>query len=73
MLVDAVTSPEAGSSDSKTGLAWVPDLQALAAWDEAERVWLATLPLFNEPRPGAASRPVCARPADTTLLTPPGV
>ncbi|HPD93922.1 MAG TPA: thiamine pyrophosphate-binding protein [Pararhodobacter sp.] len=42
VLVDAVTSPEAGSSDSKTGLAWVPDLQALAAWDEAERVWLAT-------------------------------
>jgi acetolactate synthase-1/2/3 large subunit len=42
VLVDAVTSPEAGSSDSKTGLAWVPDLQALAAWDEAERAWLAT-------------------------------
>jgi acetolactate synthase I/II/III large subunit len=40
VLVDAVTSPEARSSDSKTGLAWVPDLQALAAWDEAERAWL---------------------------------
>ena len=40
VLVDAVTSPEAASSDSKTGLAWVPDLQALAAWDDAERAWL---------------------------------
>jgi acetolactate synthase I/II/III large subunit len=42
VLVDAVTSPDAISSDSKTGLAWVPDLQALAAWDEAERAWLAS-------------------------------
>jgi acetolactate synthase-1/2/3 large subunit len=25
------------SSDAKSGLAWVPDLQPLAAWDEAER------------------------------------
>lgn len=41
VLVDVVTSPEAVSSDSKTGLAWVPDLQALAAWDDAERAWLA--------------------------------
>lgn len=40
VLIDAVTSPEAVSSDSKTGLAWVPDLQALAAWDDAERAWL---------------------------------
>ncbi|MCB1389862.1 MAG: thiamine pyrophosphate-binding protein [Rhodobacteraceae bacterium] len=40
VLIDAVTSPEARSSDSKTGLAWVPDLQALAAWDDAERRWL---------------------------------
>lgn len=40
VLIDAVTSPEAISSDSKTGLAWVPDLQALAAWDTAERAWL---------------------------------
>lgn len=40
VLIDAVTSPEATSSDSKTGLAWVPDLQALASWDEAERAWL---------------------------------
>lgn len=40
VLIDAITSPEATSSDSKTGLAWVPDFQALAAWDEAERAWL---------------------------------
>lgn len=38
-LVDVVVTPEAVSSDSKTGLAWVPHLQALAAWDEAERRW----------------------------------
>jgi acetolactate synthase-1/2/3 large subunit len=30
------------SSDGKTGLAWVPDLQPLAAWDEAERKWRAS-------------------------------
>ena len=41
-LVDVVVTPEAISSDGKTGLAWVPDLQALAAWDEAERKWRAT-------------------------------
>jgi len=38
-LIDVVVTTEAMSSDSKTGLAWVPDLQALAAWDEAERLW----------------------------------
>ena len=41
-LVDVVVTPEAISSDGKTGLAWVPDLQPLAAWDEAERKWRAT-------------------------------
>jgi acetolactate synthase I/II/III large subunit len=40
-LVDFVVTPEAVSSDGKTGLAWVPDLQPLAAWDEAERKWRA--------------------------------
>ena len=40
-LLDVVVSPEAVSSDAKTGLAWVPDLQPLAAWDEAERKWRA--------------------------------
>ncbi len=38
-LVDVVVTPEAISSDGKTGLAWVPDLQALEAWDNAERKW----------------------------------
>lgn len=40
-LLDVVVTPEAASSDAKSGLAWVPDLQALAAWDEAERRWRA--------------------------------
>jgi acetolactate synthase-1/2/3 large subunit len=38
-LLDVVVTPEAVSSDAKTGLAWVPDLQPLAAWDTAERKW----------------------------------
>ncbi len=38
-LLDVLVTPEAVSSDAKSGLAWVPDLQALAAWDEAERAW----------------------------------
>ena len=38
-LLDVVVSPEARSSDGKSGLAWVPDLQPLAAWDDAERQW----------------------------------
>jgi len=38
-LLDVVVTPEAVSSDAKTGLAWVPDLQPLATWDEAERAW----------------------------------
>jgi len=41
-LLDVVVTPEAVSSDAKTGLAWVPELQPLAAWDEAERKWRAT-------------------------------
>jgi acetolactate synthase-1/2/3 large subunit len=36
-LLDVVVTPEAVSADAKSGLAWVPDLQPLAAWDEAER------------------------------------
>ena len=42
-LLDVLVTPEAASSDAKSGLAWVPDLQALGAWDEAERKWRATL------------------------------
>lgn len=38
-LLDVVVTPEAASSDAKSGLAWVPDLQALGAWDEAEGQW----------------------------------
>ena len=40
-LIDIVVTPQAASSDAKSGLAWVPDLQALAAWDAAERNWRA--------------------------------
>ena len=38
-LLDVVVTPEALSSDAKSGLAWVPDLQAISAWDEAEAKW----------------------------------
>jgi acetolactate synthase I/II/III large subunit len=38
-LLDVLVTPEAVSSDAKSGLAWVPDLQALAAWDTAEQEW----------------------------------
>ena len=38
-LLDMVVTTDAISSDGKSGLAWVPDLQPLAAWDEAERQW----------------------------------
>ncbi len=38
-LLDVLVTPEAASSDAKSGLAWVPDLQALEAWDKAERTW----------------------------------
>ncbi len=38
-LLDVVVSPQARSSDGKSGLAWVPDMQPLAVWDDAERKW----------------------------------
>lgn len=38
-LLDVWVTPEAASSDAKSGLAWVPDLQALGAWDSAEKNW----------------------------------
>ncbi len=41
-LLDVVVTPDAVSSDAKSGLAWVPDLQALGAWDDAERQWRAS-------------------------------
>jgi acetolactate synthase I/II/III large subunit len=36
-VVDVVTSQTVVSSDAKKGLGYVPDYQALTAWDEAER------------------------------------
>ena len=38
-LLDVVVTPEAASSDARSGLAWVPDLQPIAAWDRAEAAW----------------------------------
>ncbi len=43
-LLDVVVTPEAKSSDAKTGLAWVPDLQALGIWEEAEQRWREAQP-----------------------------
>jgi acetolactate synthase-1/2/3 large subunit len=40
-LLDVLVTPQAASSDARSGLAWVPDLQPLAAWDRAERAWRA--------------------------------
>jgi acetolactate synthase-1/2/3 large subunit len=36
-VVDVVTSQDAVSSDAKKGLGFVPDFQALTAWDDAEK------------------------------------
>ncbi|MDE2209696.1 MAG: thiamine pyrophosphate-binding protein [Betaproteobacteria bacterium] len=38
-LLDVIVTPEAASSDARSGLAWVPDLQAIAAWETAEVAW----------------------------------
>jgi acetolactate synthase-1/2/3 large subunit len=38
-LLDVLVTTDAVSADAKSGLAWVPDLQPLAAWDAAERRW----------------------------------
>jgi acetolactate synthase-1/2/3 large subunit len=38
-LLDVLVTTDAASSDAKSGLACVPDLQALTAWDDAERRW----------------------------------
>ncbi len=43
-LLDVVVTNDAVSSDGKSGLAWVPDLQPLAAWDEAEAAWRGRAP-----------------------------
>jgi acetolactate synthase I/II/III large subunit len=36
-VIDVVTSQNAVSSDAEKGLGFVPDYQALTAWDDAER------------------------------------
>ncbi|MCA2010184.1 thiamine pyrophosphate-binding protein [Cereibacter sphaeroides] len=36
-VIDVVTSQDAVSSDARKGLGFVPDYQALTAWDDAER------------------------------------
>ena len=46
-LLDVVVTPEAVSSDAKSGLAWVPDLQALSAWDAAEKNWRQSGPVIS--------------------------
>ena len=46
-LLDVVVTPEAVSSDAKSGLAWVPYLQALSAWDEAEKTWRQATPAHD--------------------------
>ncbi len=38
-LLDVLVTTDAVSADAKSGLAWVPDLQPLAAWDDAEHMW----------------------------------
>ena len=38
-LLDVAVTADAQSGDAKSGLARVPDLQALTAWDDAERRW----------------------------------
>lgn len=40
VLLDVLITPDARSSDSKSGLAEVPDYQALTSWDREERYWL---------------------------------
>jgi len=36
-LVDVVTSQSVQSTDAQKGLGFVPDFQALTAWDDAEK------------------------------------
>jgi acetolactate synthase-1/2/3 large subunit len=36
-LIDVVLTQDTLSSDAGKGLGWVPDFQALTAWDDAER------------------------------------
>ncbi len=43
-LLDVTVSTNARSSDSRSGLAWIPDLQAVAAWDDLEQEWRTRTP-----------------------------
>ncbi len=43
-LIDVVTSQSVVSSDARKGLGFVPDFQALTAWDDAERKRRETKP-----------------------------
>jgi acetolactate synthase-1/2/3 large subunit len=38
-LLDVLVTTDAVSGDGKSGLAWVPDLQPLMTWEDAERKW----------------------------------
>lgn len=38
-LLDVLVTPQAVSSDAKSGLALVPDLQPLVAWNRLEEGW----------------------------------
>lgn len=54
-LLDVVVTPEAASSDAKSGLAWVPDLQPLGAWNEAEQRWRAQGQAQEQAQPPSAT------------------
>lgn len=38
-LLDVLVTADAVSGDAKSGLAWVPDLQPLTTWEDAEHRW----------------------------------
>ncbi len=38
-LLNVLVTGDAVSGDARSGLAWVPDLQPLATWEDAERKW----------------------------------
>ncbi len=60
-LLEVMVSTEARSSDVPSGLAWVPDLQAVTAGDVVERSWRDSVSL-----PSRRHRPTaCA--SSTTL------
>ena len=66
-LIDVVVTRDALSSDAGKGLGWVPDYQALTAWDDAERARarMASIPSSAKARPPANARK-CTRAAVLT-------